>query len=221
MTGLTGWTQAANRLESWILVAAAAAACVSPSSATPRPTETPDGSNPYPRFPQEARGEIHFSADGAILVTPTGDREVFLYIGVPEQDVVSVPMTGRGGSWMEIGARLSFLDSEGAETLRLSSALEIPSSSQSGDAAFRRRVVRLRAPLEPDVSGFELELRDQNAVRPGLLHQLRSDHTNGVARGSLKSPTLQSGTGLGGPLFLWGWEDNELYRAGAGLNLDG
>ena len=77
----------------------------------------------YEEFPQEASGEICFQVDGAILISAAGKPEAFLYVGIPQDDIVCQPVEGRGRDWASLRARLAFLNSAGMELAKMESAL--------------------------------------------------------------------------------------------------
>lgn len=166
-------------------------------------------------FPVEASGDIHFHLDGAVFLEPDLHAEAYFYLAVSEEEFVCVTIEGRPGYWIQLGASLAFLDGEGREMLRLGTGLDIACTRRETGAAFTRRVVRLQAPLQPGTRGVEVELRDQNAKRAGLIYQMRSEMKHGIARGRLEPSQIRNGRGLGGPLFLWDFdEDGSLARAG-------
>ncbi len=174
---------------------------------------------PLPQFPLEAAGEIRFTADGALLLDQEMEPEVVFYVAVPERDMTFVALENRPGDWMQLDAAVDFLSEDRESLVRMTSRLEIPHSAEEESPLPARRIIRLRAPLETEVAGFEVALQDQNAMRRGLLPILRGTHKQGVARGLLPPAAIEDGRGLGGPVFLWGCDTEAVALTADGWSL--
>ncbi len=161
-------------------------------------------SDDFRSFPQEAEGDIHFRADGAILLDDQLDEEIFFYIALPEGELACVPVTGQEGEWMQVTAFLGYLVGEKTPRVRMSTKLDVPCAGAEGEVVFARRVMSLHAALRDGYRDFEIRIEDRNRTRRELLDRMAGEACFGELRGHLPGPARRPDWALGGPLFLWG-----------------
>lgn len=170
-------------------------------------------SGPAPRWPQEARGQIHFVADGALLLDGAGDAEVYFSLAVPQGEVSCVAREGEQGLWLDLGLAVATLGRGDRQLLRQGRHLVVPCETGAGGSAgeqepipqdpFARRLFYLQLRRQPGATHYEITVEDRNADRMGLLHQIRREKNSGTARGVLEQGDLRDGRGLSGLIFLW------------------
>lgn len=167
-----------------------------------------------PLFPGEARGEIRFTANAGLFLDPASSPEVYFCLAVPLDELRCDSLEGRAGPWAQIRVELSGLDGAGEARHTRRQALDLPCAENADEGGHARRLVHLRAPWPTPTADFEIRVLDQNAVRTGLIYQLRGEERRGILRGSLDRPSLAAERGLSSCLFLWDFEPTAFERRG-------
>jgi GWxTD domain-containing protein len=165
-------------------------------------------------LPVEAQGEIPFVVDGARLRDAAMHPEAYLVLAVPTAAVACVEREGEPGRWMEVRFDLHHLDTRGAVRLSLHDSLTAPCGEAPRADEVIRRLLYLTAPWAERPDAFELRLEDANALRTGLIYQVRGEHRRGLLRAALPPDDVDGACGLSSPLFLWGYAREAFRRAG-------
>jgi len=164
--------------------------------------------------PGEARGEIHFTADAGLFLDRDGKPEVYFCLAVPLSELRCDSLADRTGSWAEIRVELSGLDADGEARHARRQTLDLPCAETADAGGHPRRLVHLRAPWPMAGTDFEVRVIDQNALRTGLIYQLRGEERRGILQGSLELPPLAADRGLSSCLYLWDFEPEAFQRRG-------
>lgn len=157
-------------------------------------------------FPGEARGEVRFAANAGLFLAPDSTRELYVCLAVPLEELRCDSLAAQAGSWAQIRVELSGLDAAGQARHTRRQTLDLPCAESAAAAGHPRRLVHLRAPWPVPLSELEVRVMDENAVRTGLIYQLRGEERRGILQGRIDPPALGAGLGLSSCLFLWDFE---------------
>ncbi|MCK4412762.1 MAG: GWxTD domain-containing protein [Candidatus Eisenbacteria sp.] len=141
-------------------------------------------------------------------------EEAFLAVAVPSAAVACIELDGRSGRWMEVLFDLHHLDARGETRVSLHDSLAAPCGEQALSGEVVRRLLYLTAPWDGRADDFELRLEDANALRAGLIYQMRGERRRGVIRATLPADDVDAGHGLSSLLFLWSYADEVFGSAG-------
>ncbi len=154
-------------------------------------------------WPALAEGDIPFYADGAVLLDEQGREETWIYLAVPQEEVTCVEVPGQEGAWMQVSAKLRFLNADGSPLASMATDLDVPCVELDPQSAFSRRTISLQVPELRGPGLVEVQLEDRNANRVGLLNELRNVPRHGIARGHVPLPVRRTDRSAAGPILLW------------------
>ncbi|MFH1143483.1 MAG: GWxTD domain-containing protein [Candidatus Eisenbacteria bacterium] len=173
-------------------------------------------------LPREAEGEIAYFLDGVLFLDSANAPETFFCLALPQpalQCAGSLP--GESGR-VQIELSLTDVDAAGNRLLERSQRLDLPCPGGDNgvpEDALRGdldRLVYLRVPRDGDTPEFELCVEDLNAVRAGLLYQMRDEKKRGLVHARYPAADIRDSVGLSGCLFLWQF-DPQAYELQGGF----
>lgn len=158
----------------------------------------------WSEFPVRSSGDLQFQADAMICRDPDSSPDLHIFLLLQEEDLTAVRHEERAGEMIDLEAQLTLLDARGRRLHEIRTTLAMPAAERTSTDPLAQRTISLRLPLHERPSGCEILLRDLNATRTGLIHQIRGAKRQGVACARL--PRTPSGVDpfLGGPIFLRG-----------------